>query len=681
MGDSVDLKNGENVPLANGEVVLSSETAACMNENVEDNMKKVSDTNEISVSGSEAEVAVTSTAQADVSTTNSDACASNSSDHLLPQEASTEEPGSTDSVVEVTSCKEDMDDGSDLADLTVAGSAEDDIDDSPDSSDSAVGTSCRDTVDDGIDSLDSVLEDSLKDSVGETSLPYESIMDVCSSAAQQIKRTINEALKSREAVREKLLEPDDFCISLEANLKEKIADFEKTVEKTNSPTKESGSSSLSSNCISSEQGGDSNSSEISETELDIKKTTETLSEPSNDPPATASSAYTETTSSVPVQKLSNEPAESKSGSTSEVMTVSEVSTDSEKSKKNQKSSTVKKKGEKSVDQILKSLSNCSTPEEKLLSLCRKHIDLLEDVRCSESRLKQCERQAVVTLREKEQLQAEHNRTILAKSRLESLCRELQRQNKAVKEESLLRIREEEEKRKDVANKFQMTLNDISNLMQDNSKKNLQLREENAELAKKLKSLVEHYEMWEKHMGKVLQQKDLEVQLAKAKLAKTNLQLKQETEKFLREKKDLLENMSELQKKCTELASNEVQLRTELSIYTSKYEEFQTVLNKSNQVFASFKTDMDTTSKKIKKLEKETNLWKTKWENSNGALLEMIADKQKRDKELLNAQQRVLMLEKLCRALQAERNDLQNQVKELSNTDSTVSSSEEIATVQ
>lgn len=35
-------------------------------------------------------------------------------------------------------------------------------------------------------------------------------------------------------------------------------------------------------------------------------------------------------------------------------------------------------------------------------------------------------------REKEQLQAEHSKAVLTRSRLESLCRELQRQNKAIK---------------------------------------------------------------------------------------------------------------------------------------------------------------------------------------------------------------------------------------------------------
>lgn len=59
------------------------------------------------------------------------------------------------------------------------------------------------------------------------------------------------------------------------------------------------------------------------------------------------------------------------------------------------------------------------------------------------------------MREKDQLQTEHSKAVLAKSKLESLCRELQRHNKAVKEESLARSREEEEKRKEVTAKFQV----------------------------------------------------------------------------------------------------------------------------------------------------------------------------------------------------------------------------------
>jgi len=58
-------------------------------------------------------------------------------------------------------------------------------------------------------------------------------------------------------------------------------------------------------------------------------------------------------------------------------------------------------------------------------------------------------------REKDQLQSEHSKAVLAKSKLEGLCRELQRHNKLVKDESVARAKEDDEKRKEVTAKFQV----------------------------------------------------------------------------------------------------------------------------------------------------------------------------------------------------------------------------------
>ncbi|CAG2119705.1 unnamed protein product, partial [Medioppia subpectinata] len=96
------------------------------------------------------------------------------------------------------------------------------------------------------------------------------------------------------------------------------------------------------------------------------------------------------------------------------------------------------------------------------------------------------------------------------------------------------------------------------------------------------------------------------------------------------------------------------LRTELGVYTGKYEEFQSVLTKSNDMFAGFKKDMERMSKQIKRLEKETLLWKGRWETSNTALLKLSDEKQKRDTEHLKALQKIITLKKLCRAMQEER---------------------------
>ena len=48
----------------------------------------------------------------------------------------------------------------------------------------------------------------------------------------------------------------------------------------------------------------------------------------------------------------------------------------------------------------------------------------------------------------------------------------------------------------MTNKFQTTINDIQAQMNDHYTKNTKLREENTELANKLKSLIEQYELRE-----------------------------------------------------------------------------------------------------------------------------------------------------------------------------------------
>lgn len=322
----------------------------------------------------------------------------------------------------------------------------------------------------------------------------------------------------------------------------------------------------------------------------------------------------------------------------------------------------RRKGDRAVENVLKILEPHETAEDKLGALLQHYLGFQEGWWQTQGSLQRAERQVRQLSREKEQLQGECNRALLAKSKLEGLCRELQRQGKLIKEECMLRIREEEEKRKEVAGKFQATLMDITAVLEENQTRSLQLKNENSDLVQKLKSLIDHYDLWEKNVDKVLQQKELQVQVATTHLQRAQGQLQQERQQFLREKQTVLQQVVDSQRQTCEQSAREASLRQELSLYTSKYEEFQGALSQSNQVFRSFKADMDKMTKKIKKLEKETVQWKMRWESSNTALVGLSTEKQNRDKELVAAQQRVITLEKLCRALQLERNELSQKVK-------------------
>nr|XP_048290242.1 alpha-taxilin [Myodes glareolus] len=319
---------------------------------------------------------------------------------------------------------------------------------------------------------------------------------------------------------------------------------------------------------------------------------------------------------------------------------------------------------KEITLLMQTLNTLSTPEEKLAALCKKYAELLEEHRNSQKQMKLLQKKQSQLVQEKDHLRGEHSKAVLARSKLESLCRELQRHNRSLKEEGVQRAREEEEKRKEVTSHFQVTLNDIQLQMEQHNERNSKLRQENMELAERLKKLIEQYELREEHIDKVFKHKDLQQQLVDAKLQQAQEMLKEAEDRHQREKEFLLKEAVESQRMCELMKQQETHLKQQLALYTEKFEEFQNTLSKSSEVFTTFKQEMEKMTKKIKKLEKETTMYRSRWESSNKALLEMAEEKTLRDKELEGLQVKIQRLEKLCRALQTERNDLNKRVQDL-----------------
>uniref|UniRef100_A0A3Q2THC8 Taxilin alpha n=1 Tax=Fundulus heteroclitus TaxID=8078 RepID=A0A3Q2THC8_FUNHE len=332
-------------------------------------------------------------------------------------------------------------------------------------------------------------------------------------------------------------------------------------------------------------------------------------------------------------------------------------------KKTQEKKKVKGLG-KEITLLMQTLNTLSTPEEKLAGLCKKYADLVEEHRTSQKQMRALQKKQSQLVQEKDNLRSEHSKAILARGKLESLCRELQRHNRTLKEEGIQRTRLEEEKRKEVTSHFQATLNDIQAQMEQHNERNASLRQENAELAEKLKKLYEQYKLREEHIDKVVKHKDLQQQLVDAKLHQAQELLKESEERHDREKDFLLKEAVESKRMCELMKQQEVHLKQQLSLYTEKFEEFQTTLSKSNEVFTTFKQEMEKMTKKIKKLEKETAMYRSRWESSNKALLEMAEEKAVRDRDFEALQGKVQRLDKLRRALKVERNELKKKVQNL-----------------
>ncbi|XP_071076531.1 gamma-taxilin-like [Desmodus rotundus] len=319
---------------------------------------------------------------------------------------------------------------------------------------------------------------------------------------------------------------------------------------------------------------------------------------------------------------------------------------------------------KEVLLLMQALNTLSTPEEKLAALCKKYADLLEESWNVQKQMKIMQKKQAQIMKEKVHLQSEHSKAVLARSKLESLCRELQRYNKTLKEENMEQAREEEESRKKATSHFQLTLNEIQAQLEQHDIHNTKLRQENTELGEKMKKLIEEYTLREEHIDKVFKHKELQQHLVDVKLQQITQLIREADEKHEREREFLLKEATESRYKYEEMKHQEVQLKQQLSLYMDKFEEFQTIMAKSNDLFTNFRQEMEKMTKKIKKLEKEMITWRTKWESNNKVLLQMAEEKTIRDTEYKSSQRRLERLEKLFRALQVERNELSQKVEDL-----------------
>ncbi|XP_025205278.1 alpha-taxilin isoform X2 [Melanaphis sacchari] len=311
--------------------------------------------------------------------------------------------------------------------------------------------------------------------------------------------------------------------------------------------------------------------------------------------------------------------------------------------------------------VLNSMNSLKTPEEKLAALCIKYADLIEDNNKLKTAYKQTEKRVSQALTERDIVRGEMNKAVMTRSRLESLCRELQKQNKAIREESLKRVKEAEDKRIEMTNKFQNTLSEIASVMQQNSEKNNKLRDDNMDMSSRLKNVCEQYELREQVNGaqvvKLAKQIELETQLCDAKLAKANMEISVERETILNEKTHLLKEIRLYQTRIEEMQNTEIDLRNQISLYNEKYEEFQNALARSNKVFAGFKGDMELMSKKIVKQEKESASWKMRYERCQQLLDEMTTERTRMISDLSVATRQLSTLQKLCRTLHSERQAL------------------------
>ncbi|THG08413.1 hypothetical protein TEA_015071 [Camellia sinensis var. sinensis] len=214
----------------------------------------------------------------------------------------------------------------------------------------------------------------------------------------------------------------------------------------------------------------------------------------------------------------------------------------------------------------------------------------------------------------QQVLSERDAAIAVRDKLESLCRELQRQNKMLMDECKRVSTEGQNLRLDLSNKFQDAIKEVSHKLEEQKDESLSQLKENEMLRIKLKQLADQYALSEQQYAQKLKQKTLELQIA-------DLKTQQHEEKLLQEQSQLKFYAEQV----SELLANEKNLRLQLTADGEKFQQFQDALVKSNEVFETFKQEIEKMAKSIKQLKKENAFLKSKSEKSDITLIELVEE--------------------------------------------------------
>ncbi|KAF5770784.1 putative transcription factor bZIP family [Helianthus annuus] len=239
--------------------------------------------------------------------------------------------------------------------------------------------------------------------------------------------------------------------------------------------------------------------------------------------------------------------------------------------------------------------------------------------------------------------SERDAAISMRDKLESLCRELQHQNKMLMDECKRVSSESQNLRLELSNKFQKAIKDVTSKLEEQRDDSLTQLKENEMLRNQLKQKEAQIALTEQQHAHQLKQKTLELQIA-------DLKIQQHEENLAKEQSQ----MKMYAEQVSQLLATEKNLRLQLTADGEKFQQFQDALVKSNEVFETFKQEIEKMTKSIKELKKENSFLKGKTEKSDFTLVKLVEEREHMKKQLEKTKNQKEKLESLCRSLQAER---------------------------
>jgi hypothetical protein len=278
-------------------------------------------------------------------------------------------------------------------------------------------------------------------------------------------------------------------------------------------------------------------------------------------------------------------------------------------------------------------------ETKVATLHEKLTKSIEEEKKHERLYQTAQRKLEFVQREKEHLDSELTKTVTVKTKLETLCKELQKQQKAIAAENARIIADESENRKKLQANFNETIEDVKKKMEVEGEARLEQARENAELRTKLKEIANKYEERDELLKEQSTKNSERMQLMDQQIQKQAGLYGEEMQKLIVENEEL--------KKTEKLLTDRV------NDYSEKFVQFQDTLTKSNGMFEVFKSELDKARENLHKSETENNELRSKANEAAKTMIELANERIKFQEQMSKSESKKAALEKLCKSLQSE----------------------------
>lgn len=251
----------------------------------------------------------------------------------------------------------------------------------------------------------------------------------------------------------------------------------------------------------------------------------------------------------------------------------------------------------------------------------------------------------------------------AKEAIKTLNEAYKRQIDLVREESKLRLEEEQAKRQAGMGGYSSTMTDLSNLLETHTEQNTRLRDQNTDMAQRMGELIGESEKRDKYITQSQTEAKLHITLLEHQVQKANIEKAEVKADMTKERLALSQELLMERERSSNLEDTVRILKEQGELYQAQLSELQTGAGQSTKSFQHFKTQIEKLTAAMSQLEKDTATWQHKYEVSSGQVKKMNTATMERENEITALKKKLDSMVKLNKTLNEERAALQEKVKQ------------------